>query len=90
MRNALLGLGGSLAGAAPALAQTTQPAAAPGQRTDLDILKGQEGGGNWREADAYAMGMQAFKYGYPLICMANLMWKWSNDPTSASTMPPAG
>ena len=85
LRNSLLSFGAGLAGAAPALAQTpAAPAAsAPGQRTELDMLRGQEGMGNPREAHAYAIGMQAFTYGFPLIYMGSLMWKWALDPTSS-------
>ena len=86
LRNSLLSLGAGLGGAAPLLAQVTPAAAtaaAPGQRTELDMLRGQEGVGNPRETYAYAMGMQAFTYGFPLIYMASLMWKWALDPTSS-------
>ena len=49
----------------------------------LDMLKAQEGGGNAREAHAYAMGLQAFEYGFPLIYFATIRWKWAKDPNSA-------
>jgi hypothetical protein len=49
----------------------------------LDLLKGQEGVGNPREAHAYAIGIQAFEYGFPLIYFANIMFKWAKDPNSA-------
>jgi hypothetical protein len=48
----------------------------------LDLLKGQEGVGNPREAHAYAIGIQAFEYGFPLIYFANIRWKWAKDPKS--------
>ena len=87
MRNALLALGGGMAGATPVLAQpataASNPYSADKQRGQLDLLQGQEGVGTPREAHAYAMGMQAITYGFPLIYMANLMWTWSNDPTAA-------
>ena len=83
LKHTLLAAGAGLSGMAPALAQTAPEGGAPGKRVELEMLKGQEGVGNPREAHAYAMGMQAFEYGFPLIYMANLMWKWSADPTSA-------
>jgi hypothetical protein len=82
LRNSLLSLGAGLAGA-PSLAQMAQGASAPGPRVELDLLKGQEGTASPREAHAYAVGMQAFLYGFPLIYMGSLMWKWALDPTSA-------
>ena len=87
MRNALLALGSGIAVATPAAAQpasaASNPYGADRQRGQLDLLQGQEGVGTPREAHAYAMGMQAIEYGFPLIYMANLMWTWSNDPTAA-------
>jgi hypothetical protein len=86
LQSALIAAGAGLAGGS-AFGQTAQPGANPysadKQRGQLDLLQGQEGVGTPREAHAYAMGMQAIEYGFPLIYMANLMWTWSNDPTAA-------
>lgn len=80
-KHTLLAAGAGLAGSSELFAQTPKPATTyAGQ---LDMLKGQEGIGNPREAHAYAIGMQAFEYGFPLIYFANIRWKWAKDPNSA-------
>jgi len=81
LKHSMLALAAGLGGFAQA-----QTAPMPGQKTyagQLDMLKGQEGVGNPREAHAYAMGIQAFEYGFPLIYFANIMYKWAKDPNSA-------
>ena len=68
----------------PGLASAQASAAASGVANEgLDLLKGQEGGAmSPRETHAYAMGLQAFEFGWPLIYFASLMWNWSNNPKS--------
>jgi hypothetical protein len=78
-KHALLAFGAGLSGFTPAMALAQEKKTYAGQ---LDMLKGQEGVGNPREAHAYAMGMQAFEYGFPLIYFANIMYKWAKDPNS--------
>ncbi|MEI6600300.1 MAG: DUF1214 domain-containing protein [Comamonadaceae bacterium] len=80
IRHSLLAFGAGLSGLAPSLGFTQeQKKTYAGQ---LDMLKGQEGAGNPREAHAYAIGIQAFEYGFPLIYFANIMYKWAKDPNS--------
>jgi hypothetical protein len=80
LQQTLLAAGAGLTGLTSSFAQNAAPA--KGYATQLDMLKGQEGVGNPRETHAYALGIQAFEYGFPLIYMANLMWKWAKDPDS--------
>lgn len=80
IRQSLLALGAGISGFAPEITMAQQEKKTyAGQ---LDMLKGQEGAGNPREAHAYAMGIQAFEYGFPLIYFANIMYKWAKDPNS--------
>lgn len=79
---------GAVAGmAAPGLthAQSASPVPPMKYAGEMEMLQGQEGGTgpSPREQHAYAMGIQAFEYGFPLIYFANLMWKWAKDPKSA-------
>jgi hypothetical protein len=62
-KHSMLAFGAGLAGLTPGfgLAQEKNDV----QPAKLDMLLGQEGVGNPREAHAYAMGMQAFLYGFP-------------------------
>ena len=70
---------------APLLAQA-QAASAPRYAGANEMLQGQEGDGtNPRELHAYAAGLQAFLYGWPLIYFGNLMWSWMLNPNSAQT-----
>ena len=78
-KHSLLALGAGVSGLAPVMALAEEKKTYAGQ---LEMLKGQEGVGNPREAHAYAMGMQAFEYGFPLIYFANIMYKWAKDPNS--------
>jgi hypothetical protein len=79
-KHSMLAFGAGLAGLTPGLSlaqdkKDVQPA-------KLDMLSGQEGGAvNPREAHAYAMGMQAFLYGFPLVYMASLSYNFAKDPT---------
>ncbi len=55
-----------------------------GYAAQPDMLKGQENADfNPKEAHAYATGIQAFEYGFPLVYFANLMWEWAKNPNSA-------
>jgi hypothetical protein len=74
----LLATGAGLAGVSPSASfGQADNKAHPAQ---MDMLKGQEGVGNPREAHAYAIGMQAFTYGFPLVYMANLSYLFGKDP----------
>lgn len=82
LQKSLMAAGAGLA--APAFAQTT-PAAPKVYAGENELLKGQEGDINGlspREMHAYAMGLQAFEYGWPLVYFANLMWQWAINPKS--------
>lgn len=76
-RHSMMAMGAGLAGLTPGLSLTRKKKVHPAQ---LDMLKGQEGVGNPREAHAYAIGMQAFEYGFPLVYMASLSYTFNKDP----------
>lgn len=80
LQRALIATGAGLA-ATSARAQTAPAASTPGRFTD--ILSGQEAGGaDPRELHAYALGMQAFQWGWPLIYFGTLQWQWTANPAS--------
>ena len=84
LQRSLITAGAGLTGAG-ALAQTAPPQETDAARAarSLDILGGQEGAGaDARELHAYALGMQAFQWGWPLIYFSNLMWQWTVNPQS--------
>ncbi|HQC86689.1 MAG TPA: DUF1254 domain-containing protein, partial [Rhodoferax sp.] len=77
-RHSMMAMGAGLAGLTPGLSLAQEEKKVhPAQ---LDMLKGQEGVGNPREAHAYAIGMQAFEYGFPLVYMASLSYTFNKDP----------
>lgn len=83
LQYSLLAAGTSLLGSGKSWAETTPTASAAGRT--LDILGGQEGvGADPRELHAYALGMQAFEWGWPLIYFGSLMWQWTANPASVN------
>jgi hypothetical protein len=89
LKQTLLAAGAGVATSASTVLAQTTPAAQPlgpdgkPYAAQPDMLKGQEGGVvNAREAHAYALGIQAFEYGFPLIYFANLMYEWAKNPNS--------
>ena len=79
-KHMLMASGAGLAGLTPGLSLAQEKKDV--QPAKLDMLAGQEGGAlNPREAHAYAMGMQAFLYGFPLVYMASLSFNFAKDPT---------
>ena len=86
LQRAILATGAGLATGASSVFAQNAPLAPNGKpyAAQPDMLKGQENAAlNPREAHAYALGIQAFEYGFPLIYFANLMYEWAKNPNSA-------
>ncbi len=84
LKHSLLAVGAGFTGTG-ALAQLAPPNETEAARAarSMNLLEGQEGvGTDPRETHAYAMGLQAFEYGSPLIYFANIMWQWTVNPKS--------
>ncbi|MGH8345510.1 MAG: DUF1254 domain-containing protein, partial [Pseudomonas sp.] len=78
LRLTALALGvGLLASSLPALALA--PAPEPG----MQYVPGQ--GTDWREEQAYTLGVQAYMFGYPWIYNAALRWQWANQYVNDDT-----
>jgi hypothetical protein len=83
-KKSMLAAGAGFASLSGSLALAQAQNDKKGYAAQPDMLKGQENADfNPKEAHAYATGIQAFEYGFPLVYFANLMWEWAKNPNSA-------